>query len=466
MADSKALIPENIVGNMTEGIIVIGVDGVITYSNNAALKILGYSKKDMIGKKFAALFFEDERNDQFSQTVLDAVYYRNKASQAIVPYYNGERTLHLRVVSSSFLTDDSENKGVIIVFSDLSEIMDLRDAVRSMERIKELNDQLEIRNKLISETFGRFLSDDIVKHLLDTPDGLKLGGDKRELTIMMSDLRGFTAMSERMDATDLISMLNHYLGEMTEVIQARGGTIIEFIGDGILALVGAPEPSDTHASDAVAAALEMEARMEQINEWNEARDYPTLEMGIGINTGEVIIGNIGSEKRTKYGVVGSHVNLCGRIESYTVGGQILISPTTKELIKEELEVAKKMHVYPKGANGELELSQITGIGAPYDIHVKMVENIPQQLENPIPVFLHKLDGKHEIAKVLYGGITAVAGDCAILETDAELEVYDNVQINAGGKLFCKVMEKTEAGYLLQYTSIPTGYAGWLKNARI
>lgn len=467
MANSKELLntfKENIIINITEGIMVVGFDGVIMYANQATLETLGFSEDELIGKKFAALFFEDERNDQFSQTVLDSIYDRNTAHQAIVPYHTGDRTLHLRLLSS-FLTEGDERIGIIIVFSDLSEIMDLRDAVKSMEKIKALNDQLEMRNKLISETFGRFLSDDIVRHLLDTPEGLRLGGDKRELTIMMSDLRGFTAMSERMDPADLISMLNHYLGEMTEVIQSRHGTIIEFIGDGILALFGAPEPSQTHASDAVAAALEMEARMEEINQWNEEKGYPVLEMGIGINTGEVIVGNIGSEKRTKYGVVGSHVNLCGRIESYTVGGQVLISPTTKELIKEELEIAKRMHVYPKGANGELELSQVTGIGAPYNIHVEVVESVLQQIERPIAVCMYKIEGKHGTDKVLYGGITAVASDGAVLETDAEFEIYDNLQINAGGKLFCKVTDKTDKGYQLQYTSIPTGYALWLKNAR-
>ncbi len=464
MERSKKIFRDNIVENMSEGILVIEFDGVVRFANNAAFRMLGLSEEDLVGRRFASIFFEDKRNDKFSQLVLDSIYGENTAHQAIVPYYTGNKKLYLRVISS-YLTEGAERLGLIIVFSDLSELVDLRDAVKSMEKIKALNDQLEIRNKLISETFGRFLSDDIVRHLLDTPDGLRLGGTKQELTIMMSDLRGFTAMSERMDAADLISMLNHYLGEMTEVIQKHNGTIIEFIGDGIMALFGAPKAVPTHASDAVACALEMEARMEEINKWNEERDYPVLEMGIGINTGEVIVGNIGSEKRTKYGVVGSHVNLCGRIESYTVGGQVLISPTTRDLIKEELEIAKTMVVYPKGANGELELTHVTGIGAPYDIHVKQVDNVLQQLENPIPVSMYRIEGKHGTAKALYGGLTAVSHEGATLETDADFEMYDNLQINAGGKLFCKVTDKTDKGYQIQYTSIPTGYAGWLKSSR-
>ncbi|MCR4658239.1 MAG: PAS domain-containing protein [Lachnospiraceae bacterium] len=465
MKDSFKHARINIVDNMSEGVMVIGFDGVIRFANHAAVSILGFSDTELVGRKFAPIFFEDSRNDSFTQAVLEAVYDRTDAHQSMVLYHRNEETLYLRVISS-FMTGEDERTGIIIVFSDLSELMELRDAVKSMNKIRALNYQLELRNKLISDTFGRFLSDDIVKHLLDTPDGLKLGGTKRRLTMLMSDLRGFTAMSERMEAADLISMLNHYLAEMTEVIQSHNGTIIEFIGDGILAIFGAPEASEIHAEEAVVAALGMEERMARINKWNLENDYPELEMGIGINTGEVIVGNIGSEKRTKYGVVGSHVNLCGRIESYTVGGQILISSATKELIGPELEIAKTLTVYPKGAGGEMLLYHVTGIGDPYDIHVKIDTNIPQQLDRPIPVAMHKIEGKHGNKKTLYGGITAVSHERAILETEADLEEYDNLQINAGGRLFCKVMEKTGENYLLQYTSVPAGYAAWLKEARL
>lgn len=431
---------DSILESMSEGIMVIGFDGVVNFANPAALELLGFTKDNLVGSKFASHFFDDPANDDFSQAVLDAIYERNTRHQSLVVYHRADKELHLRVISS-FLTEGDKRLGIIIVVSDLTELTDTRDA------------------------FGRFLSDDIVKQLLDTPEGLKLGGKKQLLTIMMSDLRGFTAMSERMDAADLITMLNHYLGEMTDVIQAHNGTIIEFIGDGILAIFGAPEPSDNHAEDAVVAALEMQDRMEEINNWNREHDYPVLEMGIGINTGEVIVGNIGSEKRTKYGVVGSHVNLCGRIESYTVGGQVLISSATRDMIDRELEIAKKMTVYPKGANGELELSHVSGIGNPYNLHVEMERSVLQQLDTAIAVSFHRLEGKHEIIKLCYGGITAVACDSAFLETDVDLKVYDNIQINAGGKLFCKVTDKTENGYTLQYTSVPTGYAAWLKEAR-
>ena len=369
------------------------------------------------------------------------------------------RQLH---VTTSYLRQGEEKIGVIAVLSDISELVELRDAVKAMERIKALNNQLELRNKLLSETFGRFLSDEIVRQLLETPDGLALGGKKRELTVMMSDLRGFTAMSERMPAHDLLSMLNHYLGEMTEIIQKNGGTIIEFIGDGIMAIFGAPAPSEVHATQAVVAAVEMESRMKEINRWNEAHGYPDLLMGIGINTGEVIVGNIGSEKRTKYGVTGANVNLCGRIESYTVGGQVLIAPTTREKIGVPLTVASEMEVMPKGVKAPIVLSRITGVGEPYCVSCPDGTVAPEKLASPVGISFFKIDGKHISAEAEIGSITHLSCDGAIVETNSEISVFDNLEIDIGQKLFCKVTQKNEASYTVVFTAKPENFDDWMK----
>lgn len=460
MDESIEVIRKRILTDISEGIMLIGFNGLILYSNTTASKILGIPEEKMTGHRFASLFFDNPENDEFCQAVIDSIYDRGRQHDTILTYKNGGNTMTLRMMTS-FYVDGEEQKGIIAVFSDVSEMMELRDAVRSMKKIQALNDKLELRNKLLSETFGRFLSDEIVKKLLDTPDGLKLGGEKRTLTMMMSDIRGFTALSERMDAADLISMLNHYLEEMTTAIQAHGGTIIEFIGDGILAIYGAPDYIPDHAAQAVAAALEMQSKMADINKWNEKKGYPPLEMGIGINTGEVIVGNIGSEKRTKYGVAGPAVNLCGRIESYTIGGQILIPPSTIEAVNAPLEIVKEMTVYPKGAKAELLLSQVTGIGSPYDIYVRQESRQPVPLEKPAPVRFYRLEGKHKLEGTLFGGITAVTDDRAVFATDTKLEILDNIQIDAGGDLYCKVLEERPEGYLLQYTAVPAGYEEWI-----
>src|SRR5262247_1059754 len=181
------------------------------------------------------------------------------------------------------------------------------------------------RGQFIRETFGRYVSEEVVAQLLDAPEGVELGGVKRKVTILMSDLRAFTALAECLEPQEVMTFLNRYLEAMVEIILAYQGTIIEMLGDGLLVLFGAPLSRDDDAERAVACALAMQLRLADINAPNRQAGLPDVEMGIGIHTGEVVVGNIGSQQRTKYGAVGSAVNLTGRIESYTTGGQILIS---------------------------------------------------------------------------------------------------------------------------------------------
>lgn len=442
------LIRESVIRDMSEGLMIIGLDGKIADMNPAASAILKKEAADIVGMPFAAAFFEYEENDDFNQTILDAVYAAGISHKNIVKYFTGSETKYLSV-TTSYLLDGEKKIAVIAVVSDISELNELRDAVKAMDKIRALNEKLEIRNKLLNETFGRFLSDEIVKGLLDTPDGLAMGGKKRELTIMMSDLRGFTAMSEKMNAQDLISMLNHYLGEMTEVIQKNSGTIIEFIGDGIMAAFGAPVESAISAQQAVTAAVEMQSRMDGINLWNEQNGYPQLDMGIGINTGDMIVGNIGSEKRTKYGVCGSNVNLCGRIESYTTGGQIIISPETKAQINLPLKIAEEFTVKPKGVDKPITLSRITGIG---ELVYEPATEPLEELSEPENVTFYTLDGKHTSDKPQNGCFIAKSTKEALLKTETPLSVYDNISLELGTKIFAKVVENENGVYKIRFTS--------------
>ncbi len=451
MKENIDFIRKSVIRDMSEGLMVIGLDGKIVDVNPAALTILAKKEEQLINKSFAAAFFGFEENDDFNQLILDSVYDSDKAHKDVAPYFTGTQQKYLSV-TTSYLQNDGVKVAVVAVISDISELYELRDAVKAMEKIRALNDKLEIRNKLLNDTFGRYLSDEIVKGLLEKPDGLALGGKKKELTVLMSDLRGFTAMSEKMNAHDLVAMLNHYLGEMTEVIQKYSGTIIEFIGDGILAIFGAPVESDINASQAVAAAIEMQSKMDGINVWNDENGYPRLEMGIGINTGDVIVGNIGSEKRTKYGVCGSNVNLCGRIESYTTGGQIIISPTTKKNILEELTVEEEFTVKPKGVDKPIVLSRITGIGGEYNLQYSLETEPLKTLEQPEEITFYTLDGKHTSDKPNTGIITAKSTKEAIIKTDVELSVYDNISIEFESKIFAKVIKAEKDSYKIRFTS--------------
>ena len=166
----------------------------------------------------------------------------------------------------------------------------------------------------------------------------------------------------------------------------------------------------------------------------------------------MIVGNIGSEKRTKYGVVGSHVNLCGRIESYTTGGQILISPQTREMVGCTLEVAQELEVFPKGVKGGLVLSHVTAIGAPYNLSCGTEAEDEQMLAIHMPVGFRRISDKHCSETVYEGELTAINGKQAILKTQMPIRLFENISLCAENEVFCKVLRADDQGILLGFTA--------------
>ena len=185
----------------------------------------------------------------------------------------------------------------------------------------------------------------------------------------MSDLRGFTSLFETKDPEELVLLLNRYLERMSKVLLGYDGMIDEFIGDAILAVFGVPEKRNDDPFRAVACALAMQNSLRELNDEIVKEGYPPLEMGIGINTGSVIVGNIGSEMRIKYGIVGATVNTAARIESNTIGGQVLIGEETYELVKGLVTIETPQTAMMKGLRKPLVSFPVTAIGPPYDIQL-------------------------------------------------------------------------------------------------
>jgi len=292
--------------------------------------------------------------------------------------------------------------------------------------------QLRSAYRFMRDTFGRYLSDEVVNTLMDSPQGLKLGGEKCYLTIMMADLRGFTSLSERLPAETVVEMINIFLGCMTEVIQQNQGTIDEFIGDAILTIFGAPVQRDDDALRAVRCAIEMQLAMLSVNRRLAELGYPAIEMGIGIHSGEVIVGNIGSEKRTKYGVIGRVVNTTSRIESYTIGGQILISDNTRCECRNRLRIDGQMTVMPKGLREAITIYDIGGIAGVADGETAVQLPLPEAdesvpLETPIPVLISPLSGK-QMNQPFSGEIIGLGQqDISILATEP-CDDYSNLKL--------------------------------------
>jgi adenylate cyclase len=208
-------------------------------------------------------------------------------------------------------------------------------------------DGLQERDKL-KTTFGKYMTEAVVDHLM--AGKVQLGGEMLTATILFSDIRSFTSISEKMDARSLVALLNEYFTEMVDEIIEQDGVVDKYIGDAIMAVFGAPVAKPDTALRAVRAAIGMRQALVRLNERLVARGMKPIETGIGIHTGELVAGNIGSEKRMEYTVIGDTVNLASRLEGATkeLGVSVLISQDTYELVKDHVEVRPVKEITVKG----------------------------------------------------------------------------------------------------------------------
>mgnify|MGYP001186432082 CR=1 FL=1 len=184
------------------------------------------------------------------------------------------------------------------------------------------------REEVARANYSRFMPEYVVKQLLENPDSFRLGGVNQVITVLFADIRGFTAFSEKEKPEKVVGLLNRYFSVMTDIIFEHGGTLDKYIGDGLMAIFGAPTATEEDALNAVKAAVTMQKRLAQLNTELTSEGYGQISVGIGLHTGEATIGYIGSNKRSEYTAIGDTVNLASRLESNAVGGQILMSEAT------------------------------------------------------------------------------------------------------------------------------------------
>ncbi|MFT3830269.1 MAG: adenylate/guanylate cyclase domain-containing protein [Opitutaceae bacterium] len=218
------------------------------------------------------------------------------------------------------------------------------------------------RKQEIQGWFGSYVSPAVVKQLVQNPDSLKLGGEKRELTVFFADLANFTTLSESMPAEELVPLVNSVLEDLTEAVLHHGCYVDKYIGDAIMGVFGSPEPLENHALSACRAALESMRRLEQLNVRIERERGQRLGMRIGVNTGEVIVGNVGSTKKRNYTVLGDPVNLASRLEGANkeFHTAILIGPRTAALVGDALVTRLVAQLKVKGKRQAVEVHELIG----------------------------------------------------------------------------------------------------------
>lgn len=220
---------------------------------------------------------------------------------------------------------------------------------------------LEDRNKeKIKSAMGKYISEDIMKSVVKNIDELKLGGKKANVTVLFADIRGFTSMSEKLSADEVSVILNEYFTEIEPIVSRHNGVINKFIGDAVMAIFGEPIQDGNHPKNAVRCACEMLDKVKELQaKWLD-EGKPKIEIGIGINTGEAFVGNIGSEKRMEYTVIGDMVNLASRIESNNkvYKTNLLISSSTYSSVRSIVDVVKISNVKIRGKEKTLDLYEV------------------------------------------------------------------------------------------------------------
>ncbi|MBE7560670.1 CHASE2 domain-containing protein [bacterium] len=219
----------------------------------------------------------------------------------------------------------------------------------------------------IKSVFSRIVNKEVMEELIADPEALALGGASREVTILFTDIKGFTSLSEAMPPAGVVQLLNEYFTEMVEIVFKHGGMLDKYIGDAMMLVFGAPRPygsRDEAPRRAVRCAVEMQKKMRQLQEHYRERSLPMLRMRIGVNTGEVVAGNIGSIKRLEYSVIGDAVNLASRLESNAPVDGVLISQYTYQHVADEVIAHKKPPLVVKGRQQPVDVYEILDVKEP------------------------------------------------------------------------------------------------------
>ena len=327
------------------------------------------------------------------------------------------------------------------------------------QRVAQRTAQLEARNDFIRKVFGRYVSDDVVDTVLQTQNSLALGGERRVVTVMFTDILDFTAICEIWKPESVVQMLNNYIRIMTGIIQQYHGTIDNIIGDGMVVLFGAPTWRDDDAERAVACAVAMQLAMTEVNALNQQEGLPTLGLGIGIHTGDVVVGSIGSEQRAKYSVIGRNVNIASRVESMTSSGQVFITWATRDAIKAPLRIDARHRFTLKGLSEEVSVYEVGAVGDTAGLALPLPSLELVAHHPPLTAVVQLMSGKAIDAQEAVASVLASGKGVLELALEALPAPGQGMQVRiewgdgSTETIQCKVAEVRDASVVVRHASM-------------
>ena len=322
---------ESILNSIATGLLTLDSLGEIDSVNPSGQNILGMDEGEIIGNHYMYLF---EKDHAILELIQMTEIENNIQSEQNIPFLTVSQDSVINISVSPRIGNDLTITGTVIAIEDITQ-----------------------QNK-IKNTFKRYVSKQIVEKLLDSKDGLNLGGELRNVTILFTDIRGFTSMSENMVPEEVVSTLNDYFTEMIDIVFKYNGTLDKIVGDELMIVFGAPISGADDTKRALDTAIEMMERLDSFNKKRKTKKLLPIEIGVGINHGPVISGNIGSREMMDYTVIGDTVNLAARLCSHAPPGDIIVSPSVHRKTSKLYKYQKLESIEVKGKKKKIQIQKV------------------------------------------------------------------------------------------------------------
>ena len=341
---------KSVFNSMTNMIITTDPAGQIHYFNEAAARVMGLSESDL-GRSL-----KDTFNKSFSakilQTIIGSLDNGNEILGLEGIYRAREKEVDYSLNITPLKTPRGRKEGLTLLFTNQTREKELKQTVRALGE----------ERRVIKDMFCRYMSGEVISSLMEAPDEIKLGGDKRDATVFFADIRGYTSFSEGREPEEIVEILNEYFSEAVEYVVQYKGYIDKFIGDCIMAVWGIPMvPEKNDAINAVSCALAIQDRVRSAKRKFFRRDAANLRIGIGINTGPLVAGNLGSMQRMDYSVIGDTVNVASRLEGIAGPNEIIISQMTRDRLGDAFHLEKRPAALIKGKEKPIQIYNVLGL---------------------------------------------------------------------------------------------------------
>ena len=335
----------DILRSLSNGVISTDREGNIISANESARKLLGMDNSNLSGLAVTDLIRIERANfRRWISMSLNPRFEKDRQQyypdQTLLPAHGGDQhSVNLAINTIAAPDDPGHILGVLVVMDDISDA------------------------KRLKSTMYRYMTQELAEQLLENPDAAKMGGDRKDVSVMFSDIRSYTTLTEALAAEDVVEMLNEYFEVMVDAVFAHRGILDKYIGDALMAVFGSPLPLEDHQWMAVKTAVEMRHRLVDFNLKRASRGQPAIKIGIGINSDVVISGNIGSSKRMEFTAIGDGVNLSARLESTSklYGTDILISETTYRPCADRVWARELDYIRVKGKTQPVAIYELLGL---------------------------------------------------------------------------------------------------------